>query len=98
MKKKHRMIASFLAVSAAFLMLFSVFFIASEAKHDCCGESCPICFQLDACGTTLKSVHAAGTVLLLMTAAQFFYDAVTVSVNRPVQNISLVTLKVKLSD
>lgn len=46
------MAALFLAV-----MLFSSFFIAVEADHDCTGEDCPICAVIHQCENTLRSVN-----------------------------------------
>ena len=40
------------AVGAAFLLGFQVFsaaYVAHETDHDCCGDGCPVCVQLQQC-------------------------------------------------
>ena len=43
MVRKGRVAVCLFAALLAVAMLFSVFFIALEAEHDCVGEDCPIC-------------------------------------------------------
>ena len=38
------------------ILLFSAFFIAVEAEHDCCGEDCPVCVCIRQCENTLHGV------------------------------------------
>ena len=51
-------------MAALFLaaMLFSSFFIAVEADHDCTGEDCPICAVVHQCENTLRSVSGGPAV------------------------------------
>jgi hypothetical protein len=35
-----------LCVCFLFVSLFSAGFITSRAEHDCCGEGCPVCIQI----------------------------------------------------
>ena len=58
-KKRNRIAALLLAVTILVIMLYSAFFVAAEADHDCVGEGCPICYQVDACQNTLKSLSLA---------------------------------------
>ena len=53
---KPRRLVSVLALLAAFMLLFSVLYIALEADHDCCGEDCAICAQLRACEDLLRDL------------------------------------------
>ena len=53
-KKRNRIAALLLAVTILVIMLYSAFFVAAEADHDCVGEGCPICYQIDACQNTEK--------------------------------------------
>jgi len=48
-KKRNRIAALLFAVTILVIMLYSAFFVAVEADHDCVGEGCPICYQVDAC-------------------------------------------------
>ena len=58
-KKRNRIAALLLAVTILVIMLYSAVFVAAEADHDCVGEGCPICYQIDACQNTLKSLSLA---------------------------------------
>ena len=70
-KKRNRIAALLLAVTILVIMLYSAFFVAAEADHDCVGEGCPICYQVDACQNTLKSLSLA--VCVTAVAVAFTY-------------------------
>ena len=86
-KKRNRIAALLLAVTILVIMLYSAFFVAAEADHDCVGEGCPICYQVDACQNTLKSL--AFTYILCRCISLCTDYA---------QRDTLVSLKVKLSN
>ncbi len=61
-------------------VLFSAFYIAAEADHDCSGEDCPVCACIRQCeqvfrgvgyGTAARSVAAASFIPVLTVAAFF---------------------------
>lgn len=60
--KAIRFLTMFLAVFVAFVILFSITCIADEADHDCTGEDCVVCHQINACQNILE-------ILGLLTAA-----------------------------
>ena len=98
MEKKKRIAALFLAVTVLFVMLYSALFIAAEAGHDCVGENCPICYQINICQNTLKNLSLA--VSAAAFAAAFTYTlcrSISVCTDYA-QSFTLVSLKVKLSD
>ena len=98
MEKKKRIAALVLAVTVLFVMLYSALFIAAEADHDCVGENCPICYQINVCQNTLKSLSLA--VSAAAFAAAFTYTlcrGISVCMDCA-QSYTLVSLKVKLSD
>lgn len=98
MEKKKRIAALVLAVTVLFVILYSALFIAAEADHDCVGENCPICYQINVCQNTLKNLSLA--VCAAASAAAFIYTLCRViSVCTDcAQSYTLVSLKVKLSD
>ena len=49
MTKKKRIISLVVAAAVLFVMLYSALYIAAEANHDCVGENCPICYQINVC-------------------------------------------------
>ena len=98
MEKKKRIAALVLAVIVLFVMLYSALFIAAEADHDCVGENCPICYQINVCQNALKN-------LSLAVSAAAFAAAFTYTLCRSISACSdfatsctLVSLKVKLTD
>ncbi len=95
---KSKRFASVLVLLVAFIMLFSVLFIALEADHDCCGEDCAICAQIQVCENLLRNLMTAAslvvTVWSLYALARVFTDADC----RSVHPHTLISLKVKLSD
>ena len=56
MTKKFRLITGLLAAVLAAVMLSSAVYIAVEANHNCSGEDCAICHQLQVCENLLKSI------------------------------------------
>lgn len=98
MKKRKRIIAMLLAGMILVVMLCSALFITKEADHDCVGENCPICCQINICRNIMKNLSlAAGTVVF---AAAFIYtlgERVSACRNA-VQSVTLVSLKVKLTN
>jgi len=95
---KPKRFASLLALLVAFIMLSSVLFIALEADHDCCGEGCAVCAQIQACEDLLRNLMM---VPVLAAAVWCLY-----ALNRVLSDAgycafhphTLVVLKIKLSD
>lgn len=95
---KPKRLASVLVLLVAFLMLFSVLFIALEADHDCCGDGCAVCAQIQVCEDLLRSLT---TVCVLATAAWCLYTLSRVFADTDCCSVhphTLIALKVKLSD
>ncbi len=71
--RAKKITAGILAVMLLFLMLFSAFYLAAEADHDCTGEDCPICACIRQCGNTLRlmSDGAAAPVIPALLAGFF---------------------------
>lgn len=51
-----RIAAGIMGILMLFIMLFSAFYIAAEADHDCTGEDCPICACIQQCENTLHQI------------------------------------------
>ena len=93
MTKKSRLITGLLAAVLAAVMLSSAVYIAVEANHNCSGEDCAICHQLQVCENLLKSIGLAGAA-----AVRYAPCRVIPSCAEVVRTFTLVSLKVKLSD
>jgi len=96
--KKRREIAAVLCAVLLLILAFSAAYIVIEAGHNCTGEGCPICQEIQVCrqilntvGTVLVSAVIFLGVFILFTAVlhMFFWAAPA---------ITLISLKVKLSD
>lgn len=86
LRGRKRAAAGILAFLVLSVLLFSAFFIAFEAHHDCSGEDdCSICFCIDECGKAILQVRfgyssavqtSVSLFLFLLTAAAVHYFAV----------------------
>ena len=98
MEKTKRILAMVMAVALFAVMLSSALFLAEEADHDCIGDGCQICLQLNLCRGVLKSL----SLVLLAAAAALTVACILWGGFWPCQgsdgHITLVALKVKLSN
>ncbi len=51
-----RIAAGIMGLMMLIIVLFSAFFIAAEAYHDCTGEDCPICACIGQCENMLRGI------------------------------------------
>ena len=98
MTKKLRFLTRLLAAVLAVVMLSSAIYIAVEANHDCSGDDCAICRQISICENLLKSLGLAGAAAAI--SAAFTYTVCRAILPRAEMNgtLTLVALKVKLSN
>ena len=54
--KANRIAAGIMSIMLLVIVLFSSFYIAAEADHDCTGEDCPICACIQQCDNTLRRI------------------------------------------
>lgn len=77
---------------------FSLAFIAIESNHDCSEYDCQICFEIESCKVLLRSISYIPVFLLfsspLILHTLFLYRSAAFR-NKAV---TLITLKVKLSN
>lgn len=93
-----RITAGIMGLMTLVLVLFSAFYIAAEADHDCCGEDCPICACIRQCENTLRgngdgtAVRSAAftRVILILFAAAFVIPAASQD--------TLISRKVRLNN
>lgn len=98
MGKTKRILAMVMAVAIFAVMLSSALFLAEEADHDCIGDGCQICLQMNLCRGVLKSL----SLVLLAAVAALTVAYILWGNFWPCQgsdgHITLVALKVKLSN
>ena len=56
-----KIIAGILAASLLFIILFSAYFIAEHADHDCGGDDCPVCACLRQCEMMIRGLETGIT-------------------------------------
>ena len=95
--RKQRALAILLSAMMCFLVLFSVFYVVVENNHDCSGENCPICYQINMCESTIKSISAGSAAPAVVAAAFVILLLMSLIENETNLNETLVSLKVKLS-
>ena len=54
--KKQRIMSGIMSLMMLVIVLFSAFFIAAEAGHDCTGDDCPVCACIQQCERTLRGI------------------------------------------
>ena len=98
MTKKLCFMTRLLAAVLAVVMLSSAIYLAVEADHDCSGDDCAICRQISICENLLKSLGLAGAAAAI--SAAFTYTVCRAILSRAEMNgtLTLVALKVKLSN
>lgn len=43
-------------IAILFVVLYSVFFVAIKSEHECFGEGCQTCYQIELCVRSLKTI------------------------------------------
>ena len=86
------------AVVLAVVMLSSAVYIAVEADHDCSGEDCAICHQIGVCENLLKSLGLAGAAAAISAAFTYTVCRAILPCAETIGTLTLVSLKVKLSN
>ena len=97
MTQKRRLLSAAAAL-LAFVMLFSLVFLALEGDHDCQGEDCAVCAQIARCELLLKNlILLSGILAALQILAACRAESGKCA---PVRfgPVTPVSLKVKLSD
>lgn len=96
--KKKRIIAVIFAVLFALSLIFTFSFIFANANHECVGDECPICAEIQSCEDFLKSVTTVAVVAATAVVVHKFGIIALPSLKGRADNTSLISLKVKLSN
>ena len=98
MGKTKRILAMVMAFALFAVMLSSALFLAEEIHHDCIGDGCQICLQMNLCRGILKSLSLALHAALAALAVSYILWGNFRPCQRSDGHVTLVTLKVKLSN
>lgn len=96
--KLNRLRAVFTALFIAFTV-FSVFFAAAEAGHDCSGDDCPICFVIHVAAQNVKLLSLALCAAGVSLARHCFASKIPFKNSYQTSfNNSLISLKTRLNN
>jgi hypothetical protein len=98
MTKRNRFLTTLLTISVAFVMLASVVYIAKESHHDCVGDNCAICHQINTCEHFLKDLGFGGAAAAAFLSLTVFLLECVRTYAVHTASLTLVSLKVKLSN
>ena len=98
MTKKPCFMTRLLAAVLAVVMLFSAVYIAVESDHECTGVDCAICHQIGVCENLLKSLGLAGAAAAVTAAFTYTMCKAILPCAETIGTLTLVSLKVKLSN
>ncbi len=97
--KQHNILSAVIMIMMLLVIaLFSAYFIAAEADHDCCGEDCPICSMVQQCERALRETGdgmAAAAVSILPVLIFLFYTNLLTEVQPCATPVSL---KIRLNN
>ena len=96
MTKKNKIVALVLAIAVFLVMLLSVSLITHDADHECIGNGCPVCQEMESARHSLKTLTSGifaivSAFALIYTSYQFICCFA-----QPLLQGSLVALKVEL--
>lgn len=95
---KKKITAVLLIGMLVVVMLCSALYITAEANHECEGENCPICYQINACRHNLKNTSPAVCAAALAAVFTYAFCRRIFSRTEVVLRCTLVSLKVKLTN
>jgi len=98
MTKKRRITATAMCLGLLLVMFVSTIYIIQESGHNCTGEKCPICHEIQICQQILSTVGTAVLGAAVFSFTLFFLKALTSVHRRESAAVTLISLKVKLSD
>lgn len=98
MKGKRRVFAAATCLVLLLVMFSSAAYIILEAHHDCAGENCPICHEIQICRQVLNTLGTASAGRPALAFFILFAFLLTCAPVRAATAVTLISLKVKLSD
>jgi len=98
MRKHRRILFILLSILFVLTVVFALSSTVAEADHECLGEGCPVCAEIDACEDLLKTAAIAADTVAVTEAVRKFGIVALHTFTGRVENTTLISLKVKLSN
>lgn len=96
MPKRIRLASVCGAAMLIFALVFSLFFVAAEADHECNEEHCAVCHQIQICQTILEQLSTAHAATTGAVTLCFFVLPFVLWTQKAMVASSPVLLRVKL--
>ncbi len=77
-------------------ILFSYYFIIENEHHDCIGESCPICLQIEEAIQFMQSIKYVPILAFIMVVQCLFIKWIPNKADQVYLKDTLISLKVEL--
>lgn len=94
----NRFISMILLIALLVCLFFSYQYMIKNAKHDCSGEDCPICMQLEAAIQFVSSIKILPVLSFILAVLCVFTQLYTIHDKSFCVRKTLVSLKVELLD
>jgi hypothetical protein len=98
MNRFKKITAFLLCLIICTLMVFSYVFTIRNADHDCTGDDCSICLEIAACENFIRNVSAGIAIVSISIIIYNFVCYLFKAVYSFLRSITLITLKVKLTN
>lgn len=98
MEKRKRVFAGILAVIFICTLLFSFGFLSNNMHHDCTGEHCEICLEIEMAEQLISGIKTLFTLSFEMAVLCVFAHIFTKTKEEICVKNTLVSLKVELLD
>jgi hypothetical protein len=95
--QRRKTLLLILGVCIAISVVFTETMIAAGHEHDCIGEGCPVCMQIETAQAFLKTLKLAGVGLVLVVCLVFSGQSHRMSAESILCLFSPVTLKVRFN-
>lgn len=96
MVQKNKLVALVLAIAVFFAMMLSANMIAHEENHDCAGNDCQICQQMESLFQNLKLLTSAVLAIAFALALTYTSYRFVCCRVQPLLRGTLVALKIEL--
>jgi hypothetical protein len=94
---KRKVLFLALAVCMIFSLVFAELVLADAHDHDCIGEGCPVCLQIEAANNFFKSLKLAGLLYFLAVCAFFLFQTPPRNTEFAIYIHSPIDLKVRFN-
>ena len=91
-RKVYRLLST---ITMLFVILYSVFFVAIKTSHECIGEECQTCYQIELCVKSLKTMPLVISFVAYSVVKYILYKGEYPCLYS-VEGSTLTSLKIKL--